>query len=544
MKKITVILIYLLEIWSCNNFDSTHEARFVTDGSNVLATYFQNEYFKQWGTKCQDGVSLNNHVLLFEYIELGTSYEYEHFYAIPAKNKTTGDIDCFVLYPFVPTDGDFQGRLEGRIEQPIIIDNAFMKPLSERKMFRYSARFLYWKKKGLSVNEDLYIPAEEICMRMENFGNGLGGTRSGGQYEEYELTVCYELSTYSYVENGELFVTMPSLKDLERLLVMEFKSYGDVLGISLGMPSGTFDIVFNTRHGSIKEVTNMIMMQAEIRLREKYNVGFIYYSVYVRGGNPGPNWKEESLEGGGVGGGGVGSGSVGSGGASAGESDSNLTPIIDIDSLGESSILLDVYNEFYGKSELFQKMLKDFCVENSIAHLRWVVRDTLKSGGYGEFSMLMKNYTFEIRLNELQLINFPKLFICKTMMHEAIHARIFMLLLKVADNPVGNNLTPDDITRLRETLRRNDFPTLFDYYQKFIYHKVAQHNYMADFYIETMVDALQEMNPEVDREICKALAWRGLTQTEAWNSLKQSEQNRYRKIYNDYVNNTHDLFEP
>ncbi|MCI5707587.1 MAG: SprT-like domain-containing protein [Odoribacter sp.] len=534
MKKIIVFLTTLFGLCGCYNLDTVSESEPDIDVFNVWAVYFQKEYFKQWGVDCQDDLPLDNHVLLFEYAELGTSYEYELFYAIPAKNESTGNVDCFLLYPFEPKNGELRGKLEGGIGHPVVVDFAYMQTLQEQNMFRYSARFLLWKRKGLSVREELYLLAEEICKRMDNWDNRVLETRSGVAYEQYDVTVCYELSPYVYCEDGEIVVKVPLIEALERLLVREFKCYGDVLRVAIGILSGTFDITYKTQYGSIKEVVNRVMMNAEIVLKREYNVEFTYYSVYAIGSNPGPNWKEGSL------GGSIGCGRDFGYGSGSGELDVTPDPIINIDSLKESPILLDIYSEFYEKSELFRKMLKDFCVENSIAHLEWVVRDKLKNDGFGEFSMVMKDYTFEIRLNELLLVRYPKLFVCKTMMHEAIHARIFMRLLKATENPVGSDITKEELKELRSTLERNDFPTLFDYYQKFTSHGDAQHNYMADYYIETIVNALQEMDPQVDREICKALAWRGLTRTEAWKLLEQSERNKYIKIYQDYVNNTHD----
>ncbi len=429
-----------------------------------------------------------------------------------------------MLYPFEPKDGELRGKLEGRIGSPVVVDFAYMKTLPERNMFRYSARFLLWERKGLSIRAELYLPAEEICKRMDNWGNRVLKTRSERiANEQYDVTVCYELSPYAYYENGEIVVQVPLIKTLEKLLVREFKCYGDVLQVAIGIPSGTFDITYKTQYGPIKDVVNRVMMQAENVLKREYNIEFTYYSVYAIGGNPGPNWKE--------------------GGSIGGGSNSGVYPIIDVDYF-DGSILLDVYNEFYNKSLWFQKMLKDFCAENSIAHLRWIITDNMASNKLGEFDSKMEGYYFTIALNERVLVNYPKLFVCKTMMHEAIHTKIFMELLKVSEDPVGCDLSPEEIQRLRGNLNENNFPTLFDYYQKFNNHNDVQHNYMADYYIGIIVAALQEMKPDVEREVCEALAWSGLVNTKAWKSLSLLQQDKYIQIYKDYVNNTHDLFEP
>ena len=153
---------------------------------------------------------------------------------------------------------------------------------------------------------------------------------------------------------------------------------------------------------------------------------------------------------------------------------------------------------------------------------------------FGHFDMNMENYTFLIRLN-INLKNYPEELVYKTMLHEAIHARFIMGIIKCYKGKIDGQLTETQYRNMMKGMSREDFPTLYDFYTKYNDHLKSQHEFMADYYITPIADALQEMDHNMNWTYCKAIAWMGLTNTEAWNELPEAERSLYIEIQNSYL---------
>ena len=80
------------------------------------------------------------------------------------------------------------------------------------------------------------------------------------------------------------------------------------------------------------------------------------------------------------------------------------------------------------------------------------------------------------------------------------------------------------------------FPTLYDYYETYNDHVESQHELISDYYLDKIKGALFEVLPGLNPIYCTALAWMGLTETEAWNELPKNERDLYIEIQNSYIN--------
>lgn len=265
------------------------------------------------------------------------------------------------------------------------------------------------------------------------------------------LHVSYQLTSNAYPDGGGVTVTAPHPNVVKEIIINSFGKYGQV--ITTRMYVTTCHFTFNIR-ATKGYVDNNLVEQAKwdaaFELQSRYGVSFVYCDVtgYDTSWNSGSGSSSDGSSFGG-----------GLGDSSSGESSTNPTPVINTEGI-DNEIILKLYGKFYANSPIFKKILKDFCAENSIAHLNWKTDPNLPNNVFGQFDGEMKNYTFTISLNEAKLINYPEVVVCKTMIHEAIHAKIFMDLLKVSENPVGSELDRQKLNNLKEALTRQDFPTL------------------------------------------------------------------------------------
>lgn len=79
------------------------------------------------------------------------------------------------------------------------------------------------------------------------------------------------------------------------------------------------------------------------------------------------------------------------------------------------------------------------------------------------------------------------------------------------------------------------FPTLYDYYATYTDHAKSQHELISDYYLNKIKSALLEVLPGLNLICCTAIAWMGLTETEAWNELSKNERDLYIEIQNSYI---------
>jgi hypothetical protein len=206
------------------------------------------------------------------------------------------------------------------------------------------------------------------------------------------------------------------------------------------------------------------------------------------------------------------------------------------DDFSDNTCLKSVYNDM-GKASTFKSYLENFEAEFSVAHLRFSSSTTLAADTNAETSA-PQNYLITITFNENNL-NRPRLSVARTMIHEMIHAEIFRKLLSVAQHP-SIQLDQNQLIQLR-----NDYPGLYDYYMRWKWNipqgqspSSAQHEAMAQHYRGIIKQALEEFDNSQTDEIYEALAWTGLQNTVAWNSLSQTERdNINQNVTTFFANN-------
>lgn len=354
------------------------------------------------------------------------------------------------------------------------------------------------------------------------------------------LNVSYELTSNAYFDGGGISVTSPIPNIVKDIIINSFREFGQVIATQMYVTTCHFTFGIRPTKGYVDDVlVEQAMWNAECELERQHGVTFSRYIVdgYDKGWNPDTGNGSGSSSGGGSGGG---SGSSSEDSSTAPEP----TPMINPGGI-ENGTILNLYKKFYANSPTFKKVLKDFCAENSIAHLNWKTDSNLPDNVFGQFNWKMENYIFSISLNETKLINYPEVVVCKTMIHEAIHAKIFMDLLKVSEKPVGPELDIKKLAKLKAALTKQDFPTLFDYYEDYKDEKedVIQHEYMGDYYIRTIASSLREIS-KIDAETATAIAWTGLKETKAWQKLSEADRNSYNTIYFNYCNNNKNIITP
>lgn len=348
------------------------------------------------------------------------------------------------------------------------------------------------------------------------------------------LHVSYELTSNAYFDGGEITVTSPIPNIVKDIILSSFGKYGQVVTTRMYVTTCHFSFGMRATNGYVdNNLVEQAKWDAECELQHRYGIGFVYCNVsgYDTGWNSGSgSSSNDSPAGGGAGGG---------SGSSSSEDSSTApepTPIINPEGIANETIL-NLYKKFYADSPTFRRILQDFCAENSIAHLNWETSFTLADNVYGELERGMNNYTLTILLNGNKFVDVPALIICKTMIHEAIHAKIIMDLLKVQKSPVGSTLSKKEFDDLSKALTEQNFPTLFDYYEIYGTHVNSQHEYMATYYVETIATALHEFS-SISSTITQAIAWCGLKGTKAWEALPQAQRTQYNTIYMNYCKQT------
>jgi hypothetical protein len=115
------------------------------------------------------------------------------------------------------------------------------------------------------------------------------------------------------------------------------------------------------------------------------------------------------------------------------------------------------------------------------------------------------NYNAILLLNPWVLQNSTREFIFATMLHESIHANIYYHQMLYSTGQIDSNQF------------KAMFPIFWNYRQ--VLHNpvdIAQHNQIADNYINAMVNALKAFNPQITDSAANALAWGGLYETTRW----------------------------
>ncbi len=212
---------------------------------------------------------------------------------------------------------------------------------------------------------------------------------------------------------------------------------------------------------------------------------------------------------------------------SSGSSDSDSDDFKDepeekiIDSLkGKAECVYNKMVDGKGNINWILENFKDKDNKPSEFNLKLVMSTELPDGVNGKFSENGKEFIIKINANTLS--NRTSLEVARTILHEAIHAR------------------------LREFARRKNsnatnFPGVYNYYR--IYGKNWDHQQMADYYRKTIAKGLKKFdNAKHTDEFYEDLAWRGLIAvpdlnrntgnskiyTEAWKKLTTTEQDRVK----------------
>lgn len=188
-----------------------------------------------------------------------------------------------------------------------------------------------------------------------------------------------------------------------------------------------------------------------------------------------------------------------------------------------------IYNKIKTASS-FDKILKNFTPEGSVAHLIFDIGPTKKPNSDAETSEPV-NYWIKIVFNQNKdWASKPKVIIAGTFMHELIHAEILRQLLAVA-NTNGNI----DYVTLLEYAKNHKHIELFNAYVKAKTNDADfQHQYMAEKYVTTIVNFLKQVYGTQYTDVeYKTVAWMSsLKGTRAWNLLPQSEKDLYINTFN------------
>lgn len=195
-------------------------------------------------------------------------------------------------------------------------------------------------------------------------------------------------------------------------------------------------------------------------------------------------WENAVLEDREIPGGGENPGGPQNPGGSGGSENPGGFPVVDATGLEDNWYLDCIYKTLIDKSARFKGISSKFIGDNSIAHLKYVLSDKLPDNVNGRFNLNMQNYWFTIELNEIVLLNSAPLTVAKTIIHETIHADIFVKLLSLQSSPKGSSMDEVEVAALRSALTEQDFPTLYYFYEKYVYDATAQHQYMASYFVD------------------------------------------------------------
>lgn len=199
-------------------------------------------------------------------------------------------------------------------------------------------------------------------------------------------------------------------------------------------------------------------------------------------------------------------------------------------------------------------ILHSFVGEYSIAHLKWELSsEGFNLGETGMFEPNMERFWFTIKLNEKLLPKLPVLLVAQTMVHEAVHADLFMKMYMFRRSMPDGTLSVDEIVALDDALSVQDFPTLNEYYEKFYSEGMiagVHHQYMAEYMVSAIAGILEEIYPGEVPFVYEAIAWQGLKRqkvrnletgvleerdTEAWKNLPDAKKALLDGFYEEYM---------
>lgn len=201
---------------------------------------------------------------------------------------------------------------------------------------------------------------------------------------------------------------------------------------------------------------------------------------------------------------------------------------------------LCIYNMLKDNSTSFKNMIKKFDGEFPVSHLTFGINNNLPSDNYG-ITKPPTNFNTIIEMSNTQLANISDLGGAVAFVHEVIHAEIFRKMLSAAQ--LGNldpvNMTQDEQVAYVLSLREN-FPGIYDYYID-RYQPTWNHNLMAQHYLSTIADAIEEFDDfELNRQVYEDISWAGLRELEdlnnsiAWDNLEEQDKSRILQNLSNY----------
>ncbi|HFK5527858.1 TPA: hypothetical protein ACGZ99_001914, partial [Elizabethkingia anophelis] len=218
-------------------------------------------------------------------------------------------------------------------------------------------------------------------------------------------------------------------------------------------------------------------------------------------------------------------GGGGGGSGSSGQSvDQWAKDHIDDSGLKSNKCVDDVYQKLKNKSELFNNLLDKFD-GNSILDLKLVITDMGENNKIAttEIKNVNKGYvTIHFNPNYMGSTEFAR---ASTIIHEMLHAYMTWQLLNSGWNGIDN-------AESYQKIDEKNLPTLLKAYKDRNYNAGAsEHDFMANYYIPKIVNALKAYDPNLgtDSEY-NALAWLGLQGTSLYQDLKKTDPDREATI--------------
>lgn len=183
----------------------------------------------------------------------------------------------------------------------------------------------------------------------------------------------------------------------------------------------------------------------------------------------------------------------------------------------DNSCIMAIYNKL-GGVDMAKRYLNAFDNQLKAPDLTWKLESIDSKSNtivHGQTDPL-GFYNYEITINKNH-IDYP-LEVAGTMLHELIHATLMRWI-----DSVGRELTT------------KNFPGLFDYYSRYNKEE-AQHNLMANSYVDLMVKTLKQYDSSYDNKYYEAIAWGGLEGTTDYNNLSSKKKKELKDNLKEYRN--------
>lgn len=208
----------------------------------------------------------------------------------------------------------------------------------------------------------------------------------------------------------------------------------------------------------------------------------------------------------------------------------NLYKITEDESLKSNQKAYCIYQKL-GVNSQFKKLVQKFADVNSPVNLDFRIEEIedSKTNGVTRAKNQVTFDNMEIALDKTNTELHRTIEVARTFLHEAIHASFYAHLYL---NGIKTGAQLDQM--------QNSFPDLWDEYVKSVSAAAgkpfsdAQHNLMAEKYIDVIAKGLQEFdvrnkgNTEITIDNYKALAWVGLTDTRAYELLTDEQKDKIR----------------